>query len=295
VAQEVAGLRFTTHGICPFTPEEGENYNRARERAVANLLASPQVRDMELSEMEAILTSVSLSNVDFDQRIILIDEANGTVLVSMYQAFCRQSSHHNHLPVLYVFDRKGNYWFVRYGTPYNMQWIEDRWVGFLDISGDSGRSTFIFTHIVQSINQWEAHQFINNSYGPALTWSAARGGRPPDIVYQNGYRTIFIRESSTIYQSASTNPPCEFADTLYSLPMVNTQCSGCRISFYTAIYPGDITLEWRDDEYNLMPDTLTRVIVILSDYTRLYSVPPSATELANNPELRAGSWRDYCI
>jgi hypothetical protein len=291
VMDDMQGIQHLPQASCSLiTPRDGEQeYNAARERALARLLSAPEAKDLSLREIEAIFAEGIQAALGIEDGAQFLDVQNGDVLVSMKLPFCRASHRFHFFPPLYVFNRQGDFWLLGNGELVNVQWMEDRWVGFSNNVVD-GYPRYYFASVAQADGEWQLRRF-EVAQGPALDFDTL-----PTIEFLDSYRKLFISAENKDKFATVYNPtPCEFGDA-FSTFTSRDSCRECEVRFSHAQYWGDFTLEYEDGRYILSDETPYEVRVVLSDSTYLDQEAPSEQELADRaPHLREGSWRDYCV
>jgi hypothetical protein len=290
IVQAISALNLAPGLVCSYqvsNPQETADeaaYNPARAAALANLLAAPEVQPLSLQELETIFSDAVAVATGTDDGARFVDEQNDFVLVVMKIPFCAHRHQYSYLPPLYVFSRTGEYWELGPNVPANIEWIEDRWVGLVEVE-TSSYPLLSFAHIVQDEGQWRIQFFSDVPNDPGLTYLESA-----TVIYGDGYRQITLPDSDFRYAPA----PCEFGDILRTLTSLSS--STPTVGFSHSWYVGDLTYAWVDGHYILTDDTPYEVTAVLNDLSRLEEEPPTETERAEAQNfLRPGSWRDYCL
>lgn len=289
VIREMADMPFVPQQICALTPMNGSPaeaaYMQARAEALAHMLAAPQARGLGVSGLLATFSEGVQIATGTGDGAFLIDEHDGFSLVSMKLPICAQRHKYYYMPLLYVFDKTGDFWSLGPGIIQVIEWMGDRWVGMMRLQIDEGRERYAFVHVVQEGDEWQLRTFNDASNGPGLMYFP-----DPDAVdYTHGYHQIAYT-SPTSYGPL----PCAFNDAFLSMESRDS-CHDCLVRASYAVYRGTFTFAWTGDNYRLTDETPYHIAIILSDNTRLEEKAPTEADLAEkSPFLRPGSWRDYC-
>lgn len=260
-------------------------YIQARADALAHMLAAPQGQGFGINDLLDLFSEGVEIATGTGDGAFLIDEHNGFLLVSMKLPICERRHKYHYLPQLYVFSRTGDQWSFGEGIIHDIDWMQDRWVGMMQLQIEEERERYAFVHVVQEAGDWRLRTFNNVHNGPGLMYLSA----PDTVDYGNGYDQI------SYTSNAAYGPlPCAFDETIHSMESLGS-CHDCPVRASYALYRGTFTFAWTGSSYVLADETPYQITIILSDNTRLEEEAPIEAELAEkSPFLRPGSWRNYC-